>query len=352
MWPLKAKDVEQLHFDLTNLCNAKCPECVREIDNQCWPFLDKNILSLDMIKQRFTNTQLPRLRWVKFCGSFGDPLTHPDIIEILEHFISEWPSIEIMVATNGGLKNTDLYKKLGKILDCNLRVVIFGIDGLEDTNHLYRVGVNWNKLKENFSAFINAGGCAQWQYILFDHNKHQIFQARDYAIKQGFWSFDLIQSHRNKDINENYLEKNYNINLTNIEKSKTDVKDKFLKLKKVPIRRATQFPKNTTDVNCEILESRDIMIMNDGTVYPCCHMGARMYSRDPKMELWHEQAGGKQKNNLYHFSMQEILENKFFDLVYDSWNKDASHPMGKCTACIETCQSKVAQDVHTLLLEK
>ena len=350
MWPIKADDIEHLHFDLTNLCNAKCPECVREIDNQCWPFLDKNILSLDIIKKRFTKLQLPRLTHVRFCGSFGDPLTHPDLIDILKHFISEWPHIELSVATNGGLKNTNLWHDLGTILNSSLRFVTFGIDGLEDTNHIYRVGVNWAKLQENFTAFINAGGCAQWQFIVFEHNRHQIFEARDYAVEAGFFRFDLVQSHRNDSINVNYINKNYNVNYEKINKIQSKVKEKFWSIKKIPNRK-TILPKNNTDVDCEVLHYRDIMIMNDGSVYPCCHMGARMYSNDKKIELWHEIAGGKHKSNLHNFSMDEIVNNKFFELVYNSWSKDASDKLGKCQACIETCQTAIAKDIHTDLLE-
>jgi MoaA/NifB/PqqE/SkfB family radical SAM enzyme len=349
MWPLQAEDVEWLHFDLTNICNAKCPECVREIDNQCWPFLDKTALSLDLIKKRFTIDQLPRLTHVKFCGSFGDPLTHPNIIEIIEHFISEWPGIEIGIATNGGLKNVDLWTKLGKLLNSNLRHIIFGIDGLSDTNHMYRVGVNWKKLEENFTAFIEAGGYAQWQFIVFDHNKHQVFDARDYAIEKGFMRFYLVQSHRNENIDPKYNPKNYDVDYKKIEPVKID-SSKFHETKReLPPRK--EFPKNTTDIDCQVLGHRDIMIMNDGSVYPCCHIGARMYSNDLKIEAWHKLAGGKEVSNLHNHPIGEILNNDFFKYIYASWEKAKDDPLGKCQACIETCEKKVARDILTDLVE-
>ena len=56
--------------------------------------------------------------------------------------------------------------------------VIFAIDGLEDTNHLYRVNTNFNKIMENAKAFINAGGIARWDFIAFAHNEHQIEEAK------------------------------------------------------------------------------------------------------------------------------------------------------------------------------
>jgi hypothetical protein len=51
--------------------------------------------------------------------------------------------------------------------------VVWGIDGLEDTNHLYRQDVEWNKVMDRVKWFIDAGGHATWKWIPFLHNKHQ-----------------------------------------------------------------------------------------------------------------------------------------------------------------------------------
>ena len=59
--------------------------------------------------------------------------------------------------------------------------VDFAIDGLEDTNHLYRVGVKWKKVKENLEAYLSEGGHARWNYIVFDHNKKDLPIARKLA---------------------------------------------------------------------------------------------------------------------------------------------------------------------------
>ena len=67
--------------------------------------------------------------------------------------------------------------------------VHFGIDGLEDTNHLYRVNVKWKKVMENVKAFVENGGNAIWDYIVFRHNEHQVEQAREFSNKIGFKKF-------------------------------------------------------------------------------------------------------------------------------------------------------------------
>ena len=90
--------------------------------------------------------------------------------------------------TNGGAQNTQWWIKLAQIYGKNGHVT-FSFDGLEDTNHLYRQNVNWQKCMENSYAFISAGGRARWEYIIFEHNQHQIEQARLLAKKMGFEDF-------------------------------------------------------------------------------------------------------------------------------------------------------------------
>ena len=52
------------------------------------------------------------------------------------------PNIKIEMWTNGGARDTVFWKRMAQ-----LKVhVIFGIDGLEDTNHLYRKNAKWKSI--------------------------------------------------------------------------------------------------------------------------------------------------------------------------------------------------------------
>ena len=62
---------------------------------------------------------------------------------------------------------------LAEIIGVNGRVD-FNIDGLQDTNHVYRKNTNFEKIIDNASAYIRMGGIAEWNYIVFKHNQHQI----------------------------------------------------------------------------------------------------------------------------------------------------------------------------------
>ena len=64
-------------------------------------------------------------------------------------------------------------------------IMSFSIDGLEDTNHLYRQDVEWDKIMERAKKFIGAGGRAEWKFIIFRHNQHQVEEARSLSKELG-----------------------------------------------------------------------------------------------------------------------------------------------------------------------
>ena len=97
---------------------------------------------------------------ILYCGNHGDPMMSPHIVDLCPG------NIEVSIATNGGIGRISDYEQLAR----NKVHITFGIDGLEDTNHLYRQGVLWNNLMERVEAFISAGGTAIWQFIKFKHN--------------------------------------------------------------------------------------------------------------------------------------------------------------------------------------
>ena len=87
------------------------------------------------------------------------------------------------IHTNGGVRSEDFWRALGRVLPKGKGYVRFGIDGLENTIHVYRRNVRWQILMRNVKAFVAAGGNAEWDYIVFRHNEHQVEQARALARK-------------------------------------------------------------------------------------------------------------------------------------------------------------------------
>ena len=206
----KTKEVRQLHIELTNACNAACPMCVRFYKNSTLPRPDLIIgeITLEKFKEYFPPDLLSGLVKIMFCGTQGDPCMASDTLEICEYVLkhtqtkkkSWWRPKEknefvVQMHTNGGMRNPEWWAKLGAVFaqrsprDLTSWRVIFSIDGLEDTNHIYRRNVKWKNLMANAKAFIDAGGNAVWEYLIFEHNEHQIDEARKMSDELGFALF-------------------------------------------------------------------------------------------------------------------------------------------------------------------
>lgn len=144
--------------------------------------------SLEDVEEYFPAGFLKRVDRIDFCGTFGDPCMARDFYEICELLVKKY-QIAIMVETNGSMRNPAWWKKLGRLLAGTQGWLEFHIDGLADTNHLYRIGANWDKIMANANAFISGGARAEWHYILFKHNEHQVGEACLLAREMGFDKF-------------------------------------------------------------------------------------------------------------------------------------------------------------------
>ena len=175
--------------EMTDFCNAACPMCNR-FD---WDLkLVKGITNahhttLQFVKDRIGDEIISRLGGWTCQGTYGDASMNPETVEIFKYLREINPNIEINMYTNGGARSKGFWKALA---DLNV-IITFGIDGLEDTNHLYRRNVRWDRLMQNTKAFIDAGGDARWKFIIFKHNEHQVLDARTLANKMGFKLFEL-----------------------------------------------------------------------------------------------------------------------------------------------------------------
>jgi hypothetical protein len=110
------------------------------------------------------------LTGINYCGNLGDPGTATDLIPVLRYFREQSPNIVQHVRTNGGMKGEKFWTEMGEFFRdqpppkddhlFNRAGVVFSVDGLSDTNHIYRRGVIWDKLFRNMKAYSNTGAKA------------------------------------------------------------------------------------------------------------------------------------------------------------------------------------------------
>ena len=242
-----------LHAEITTKCNAHCPACAR---NNNGFGLREGLVLLDLSPIRFKEIldMLPNLQTVQLCGTYGDPISAKYIDQIINLIVHR--KLELRIHTNGSLKTKNWWQKLAKKLEYTTHSVIFGIDGLEKVHEIYRQGTNFNKIIENAKSFISAGGNAEWQFLLFEHNKHQVKDCIRLSQQLGFKKFIPRNSIRIPAPAYNYKTgKPYEIKAENsfYEKLNNDTKI-------------------VTSEDCMHLNLQSIYINANGLITPCCYL--------------------------------------------------------------------------------
>ena len=238
-----SRDIRVLHLEPTDVCQAACPLCARETDTN----FDRSVshhLSMRTILDQLGAECLKRLDKMFMCGNYGDPAAGQHTFDIYRQFRCLNSTITLGMNTNAGLQNADWWQALAQILSQPRDYVVFSIDGLEDTNHVYRVNVQWHRVMENVRSFIKAGGSAHWDMLVYAHNQHQVNACQQLARDMGFKWFRTKVSKRNLANDLQY-----------------------------PI----QWQPNSVapPVQCHALQEQSLYMDARGIIYPCCWHGHR-----------------------------------------------------------------------------
>ncbi|MCS7316751.1 MAG: radical SAM protein [Candidatus Dojkabacteria bacterium] len=328
---LSFEEIKEVHLEITSKCNLLCPSCARTITFYDEGYLQKhsdkkNIdITISDIKKIFSVKFIDNLECVMFCGNYSEPIANNDILEILEYFKIN-KNIKIILFTNGSLRNKDFWKSLSRFFSDERSGVIFSIDGLSDTNKIYRINSNFEKIMENAKTFIENGGYAVWDFLVFEHNKHQIEEAEKLAKKIGFKQIRFKQSHRL--ISKNLQKSNIFKYKENIEKIKTvkivdDYEEKMKKIEK--IYGSYENYKKNCPVNCKTRNRKSIYIDFLQRVWPCCWFAANFMHHDnveteelEKLYCYYD--NDYDFNSLKKKSLEEILNHDFFvNYLEKSW---------------------------------
>jgi MoaA/NifB/PqqE/SkfB family radical SAM enzyme len=337
--------IKEIDIEHSSMCNAACPGCTREIIPGNHKWFRQTYLPEEIYSKKIPDSVFQNLETVFFSGMVGDPCVAPNFIDVCKIIQHRAPHVNIRMSTNGGMRNPEWWAKLGATLKKG-SLVRFAIDGLEDTNHIYRVNVKWKKVLENFRAFIDAGGEAEWQWIAFKHNEHQIEEAKHFARQEGFSRFIIRKSH--KFLLDSLFE------LENVNKQGMQIEqpmDKDLihplileKEKQFTIQDALKVSDKSC-VSCGAQENGMAYISAEGYVFPCVFTGTCFHIFKNKdigdgwKYLWENYGGDN--INLLKQDWSKIVEGSFFDEVQNGWMK--SYKQGKLAACGLICSKSSAR---------
>jgi MoaA/NifB/PqqE/SkfB family radical SAM enzyme len=256
--------IKWLHVEPSTRCNAWCSSCGR--NKSGFGLTDFVIEDLKAERLKEVIDQLPSLETVQFCGNLGDPCASKIIDQQLK--IVKDKDLNLQLHTNGSLRTVEWWVELAKTFREKIEVW-FAIDGMKDTHSIYRQGTNWQKIIDNASAFIEAGGQAIWQFIPFAHNEHQIKDCMRLATKLGFHRFEFVKNARYREKHFHYKTgKPLDIKAWSQHESQWHRRGGILDKVQKKIVKNIVLKKD-----CMHLALPSIFLNANGVISPCCYFG-------------------------------------------------------------------------------
>ena len=376
--------LNKIHIELSSLCNSICPNCPRYYQNSPneIPELIPQSISIENFKKWFPPQTMSKINLLLLCGNHGDPVTCKDLLPIMEYCYETLPKDgAVQMHTNGGMKSTKIWSRIGEIYANRPGwKMIFSIDGLEDTNHIYRRNVNWTKLMANVKAYTQHGGNSDWEFLIFQHNEHQIEEAKRLSKEIGIRNFSPKIAHGlddgknfatmpalNKEGKTDYhiyppREKKNKVNYIAEDNSdKITVKNKeFNQIRTMNMDSPKAYKPGTSgldrlgkqelkELDDTVIRPRchkEVFVSAAGFITPCCWIGLLVPFVDDERKVSgffeHHQLKekmmtiGLEKFNLHNDTLENILdENRLNEVYSNDWNKTTA--CGKLQACTKTC---------------
>ena len=314
------EEVDSVHLEVTSKCQARCPMCPRRVNGG--PLLDTLTLdeiTLEMFVEWFPHDFLRRLKFLNMCGNLGDPIVAKDTVEIFNFLRAINPDISLQMHTNGSGRTEKWWQELAK---ANVKV-IFGLDGLEDTHSLYRVSTDFNRIIKNAKTFIEAGGDARWDMLVFKHNEHQIEQCEQLSKDLGFKGFSIKHTARFKDNKLDVIDDEYNV-IHTIEPSSKSVENTANVIDAIK--------ESLPQISCKAKEGSQIYVGANGNVSPCCWLDFDWVPQYAPNKIDY-MTKIKVFPNLHKTTLKNIFESNFFNKIEKTWStcglKECSKQCGK-----------------------
>tara|TARA_B100000902_G_scaffold386976_1_gene430358 strand:- start:1870 stop:2499 length:630 start_codon:yes stop_codon:yes gene_type:complete len=190
-----------MNIDIGWRCALDCPRCAR------WRHFRKfghKVHGYDITMEEYLKVIDFFNHHINFSGQYSDPIHHPKFIDFLK--INYERGIETRVHNASSHKPKEFFIKAFK---ANPEAGwYFGIDGLPEESHKYRINQDGPKL---YDIMLESKKYLKrppiWQYIIFSYNEHHVEEAREKARKDGV-VFMYLQSSRWDSNDDELMPKN------------------------------------------------------------------------------------------------------------------------------------------------
>lgn len=171
-----------LNIETTTRCTLKCPACSRTWWNETLgkkvPIHDIDIEQLYNFLNCATGKQIKML---DLRGDWGDCIYYPKLFDFIDKFRKEKI---FRIVTNGSRQTKKFWNNLASRLG-HADTLEFSIDGLEDTNHLYRRNSDWQSLMTALDIIGKSKAKMVWRTRVFSFNENILDKMEKFANDKG-----------------------------------------------------------------------------------------------------------------------------------------------------------------------
>ena len=181
----------------------------------------------------------------------------------------------------------------------------------------------------NVKAFIGAGGEAQWKWLFFKHNEHQVDEARKLSEQLGFTEFNA--GHTDRWSYSNWITGELH------DIKKWPAGDYFLEPPSAREEKAvnknnssiifdSENFNNTKKIKCLMASNQqyEVFIRADGNVQPCCMLGDLDVHESKRLIKDFKSV------NINHTDLVDILDGEYFKLLDNGINQGSEDRLKNC----------------------
>ena len=219
---------------------------------------------------------------------------------------------KINIHTNGGIHNHEYWADVGKILQKD-DIINFDLDGLADTHHIYRINTKFDKVLSNAKTVIdNTQASVHWKYIVFEHNKHQVNDAKELAKTLGFNTFSSVKTSRDfaRPLTGSFVHS----------------------------KRTKQYENAEKKIHCVWEDWGKWYVSPEGLVFRCCWTGGHYY--DTNNSRFYYPPDFTKKFNGFYVPIEKIIS-------YNYWNKLSKYLEGYGRS-FSLCKSQCGKIVSSI----
>ena len=172
----------RLQIETTTRCTLRCPACSRtwwrETLGKKIPIQD---IDIDLVFKFLDCESGKKIEYLDIRGDWGDCIYYPKLGQFIDRFRNEK---KFIIVTNGANQTKKFWQNLSARLT-EEDTVEFSIDGLEDTNHLYRKNSNWQSIMTGLDIIKKGKAKVVWMTRIFSFNQNIIPKMKKFAEDKG-----------------------------------------------------------------------------------------------------------------------------------------------------------------------